>query len=84
MQFSAENQKTFQHLLTRYPTKQAIAAHALAGTEVRLDLGRGHQIHLRLLDLPPSHVYGVVSFYTMFYRKPIDIISSAPTFRACS
>lgn len=56
----------------RYPRKQASILPALwlaqrvfgwVSTEV-IEYVSG------LCDLPPSHVYGVVSFYTMFHRTP--------------
>lgn len=73
VKFSAENQKRFEHLLTRYPTKQAALLPTLwmcqeefgwISTEV-IEYVSG------LLEVAPSHVYGVVSFYTMYYRKPM-------------
>ncbi|MCA9729079.1 MAG: NADH-quinone oxidoreductase subunit NuoE [Candidatus Eisenbacteria bacterium] len=73
VQFSAENQKTFQHLLTRYPTKQAAVLPTLWLAQEEFGWISTEVIEYvsELLDLPPSHVYGVVSFYTMFYRKPM-------------
>lgn len=71
--FTPENQEKFETLLTRYPNKQA----ALLPT---LWLAQKQQGYLPLevqeyvaglLDLSPAHVYGVVTFYTMFKDKPI-------------
>ncbi len=70
--FSEEEEKQASWLFTRYPTKQAAILpllwmiqekHGWIPEEaVALVAGR--------CDVPPSHVYGVVSFYTMFNREP--------------
>lgn len=70
--FTAENQKAFETLLTRYPNKQAALLptlwlaqnqHGFLPLEVQKSIAQ-------MLDLSPAHVFGVVSFYTMFKDKP--------------
>jgi NADH-quinone oxidoreductase subunit E len=71
--FTAENQKAFDALLTRYPTKQAALLPVLWLAQKQhgyLPFDVQEAIAL-MLDLPPGHVYGVVSFYTMFKDKPV-------------
>ncbi|MCP5463874.1 MAG: NAD(P)H-dependent oxidoreductase subunit E [Deltaproteobacteria bacterium] len=70
--FTPENQKKFEALLTKYPTKMA----ALLPTLWLAQNQNGHlslevQEHVAsLLDLSPVHVHGVVTFYTMYKQKP--------------
>jgi NADH-quinone oxidoreductase subunit E len=73
VEFGPERMAEFRTLLGRYPTKQAALLPTLwmaqqewgwISTEV-IDYVSG------LLELPPSHVYGVVSFYTMYNRAPV-------------
>lgn len=72
-EFTAENKKKFEELLTRYPNK-------LAALLPVLWLAQGQQGYLpldvqeyvaRQIGVSPAHVYGVVSFYTMFKDKPV-------------
>lgn len=71
--FSEANMEKLRHLLTRYPTKQAALLPTLWMAQEQFGWISTEVIDLisELLDLPPSHVYGVVSFYTMYYRKPM-------------
>lgn len=71
--FNNENQKKFEALLARYPNKKATLLptlwlaqqqHGFLPLEVQ-------EYVAGLLDLPPAHVFGVVSFYTMFKEKPV-------------
>lgn len=73
VEFSAENRRAFEHLLTRYPTKQAAVLPTLWLCQEQFGWISTEVIEYvaKLLELPESHVYGVVSFYTMFYRKPM-------------
>lgn len=73
VQFSPAAQQEFEALQKRYPTRQATVLPALwiaqrefgwISTEV-VDMVAG------LCNLPASHVYGVVSFYTMYNRAPV-------------
>lgn len=71
--FTSENQKKFDELLTKYPNKQA----ALLPTLWLAQKQHGYlalpvqEYVAKILDLSPVHVYGVVTFYTMFKEKPI-------------
>jgi NADH-quinone oxidoreductase subunit E len=72
-EFTAENKAKLAETLTRYPNKQAALLPALW-------LAQQQHGHLSLevqeyvaaqLGLHPAHVYGVVTFYTMFKTKPV-------------
>lgn len=73
MKFNAENQKEFEDILTRYPTKQAAILPTLwllQNQESWLS-GEALEYVASLLELSPVHVYSVASFYTMFNLKPV-------------
>ena len=72
MQFTAENRKKFDELLTRYPVKRSALLPAL-------HLAQAQEGHLSrealeyiasLLDLSVAQVHDTASFYTMFRFKP--------------
>jgi NADH-quinone oxidoreductase subunit E len=73
VEFTAENKTAFDQLLTRYPTKAAALLPALwlvqrqEGwiSEPAMEYVAG------LLGVAPVKVYSVVSFYTMFYTRPM-------------
>ena len=71
--FSDASMERFRHLLTRYPNKQAALLPTLWMAQQEFGWISTEVIEYvsELLELPPSHVYGVVSFYTMYYRKPM-------------
>lgn len=67
-EFTSENKKEFEKILARYPNKMAATLPVLW-----LVLKQNDHISLeaqeyvaKLLDVTPAHVYGVVTFYTMF------------------
>src|SRR5262245_7576965 len=73
IEFTPENKKKFEEVLTRYPTKRAAMLPALW-------LAQGQFGHLSQdvmeyvagrLELPVIKVYEVVTFYTMFHQKPV-------------
>jgi NADH-quinone oxidoreductase E subunit len=73
VEFPPEAKKQFDHLLTRYPTREAALLPTLhlaqevwgwISPEVVLYVGS-------LLDLSPATVFGVVSFYNMYNQKPV-------------
>ncbi|MDO8494063.1 MAG: NAD(P)H-dependent oxidoreductase subunit E, partial [Deltaproteobacteria bacterium] len=71
--FSEENKKKFDETLKRYPEKRAALLPTLwlvQGQEGWISPEAMETIG-GLLDLSPAHVYEVVTFYTMFNRKPI-------------
>jgi NADH-quinone oxidoreductase subunit E len=68
-----ERERTFQELLTRYPTKMALTIpllqlcqeqHGWISEEVMLFVAER-------LDLSAAHVKGVVTFYTLFNQHPV-------------
>ena len=70
---SPERDRELNETLTRYPTKMAACIPALhlcqeqngwVSEEVILWVAKR-------LDLPPAHVQGVVTFYTLFNQKPV-------------
>ena len=72
-QFTPENLAKAQHVLTRYPNKQAATLPLLWIAQKQhgylpLDV---QEYVAKFLDVSPAHVYGVVSFYTMFKDKPV-------------
>jgi NADH-quinone oxidoreductase E subunit len=70
LEFSVQAKQQIDRLLTRYPNKQAALLPVLHVAQDEF----GHlpdealELVARTLELPPSHVYGVITFYTMFHR----------------
>jgi NADH-quinone oxidoreductase E subunit len=70
LEFSVQAKQQIDRLLTRYPNKQAALLPVLHVAQDEF----GHlpdevlDLVARTLELPPSHVYGVITFYTMFHR----------------
>lgn len=71
--FTPENQRKFEAVLQRYPERQAAMLPTLwlaqqqngwISTEVM-------EYVASLLEVPASKVYEVVTFYTMFYQRPV-------------
>jgi NADH-quinone oxidoreductase E subunit len=73
IQFSEATLKEYHETLGRYPTRQAALLPTLwmAQREFGWISDEVEDYVARLMELPPSHVRAVVSFYTMFYRKPM-------------
>lgn len=73
MKFNSENQKEFEDIITRYPTKQAAILPTLwlVQNQEGWISGEAMEYVAGLLELSPVHVYSVTSFYTMFNRKPV-------------
>lgn len=71
--FTPENRKEFERILSHYPQKRA----ALLPTLYLVQKQAGHVCRdailfvAKQLDLEPVQVYGVITFYTMFYLEPI-------------
>lgn len=71
VEFSQQSKQQVDRLLSRYPNKQAALLPVLHVAQDEF----GHlpdevlDLVARTLDLPASHVYGVVTFYTMFHRQ---------------
>jgi NADH-quinone oxidoreductase E subunit len=70
--FSAAGQAELERLFTRYPTREAVVVPALWIAQREFGWISAEVITLvsGLCGVAPSHVYGVVSFYTMFHRRP--------------
>jgi NADH-quinone oxidoreductase subunit E len=72
-EFTAENKKRFEEIVARYPKRMAAMLptlwlaqhqHGWISTEVM-------EYVAALLQVPPSKVYEVVTFYTMFHQEPV-------------
>jgi NADH-quinone oxidoreductase E subunit len=72
-QFSEAAKKKLDAVIARYPNKMAATLPALHIAQG--DLGAltsdVQQAVADYLGLPIAHVYGVVTFYTMFHQKPV-------------
>src|SRR5215471_10401870 len=70
LEFSVQAKQQIDRLLTRYPTKQAALLPVLHVAQDEFGYLPDEALDLvaRTLELPPSHVYGVITFYTMFHR----------------
>jgi NADH-quinone oxidoreductase E subunit len=71
--FSPEEDREVARLLTRYPTRQAAILPILWMIQEKLGWIPEEAVALvaARCEVPVSHVYGVVSFYTMFNRAPV-------------
>ena len=71
-QFSESVRKEIDTLVGRYPTKRAALLPVLwvAQREFRTISDEVIELVGRTLGLSPAYVYGVVTFYTMYYRQP--------------
>ncbi len=70
----AEEESGVERLFTRYPTKQAAILPILWMIQEKYGWisGGGDRVFVaRRCEVPLSHVYAVVSFYTMFNRAPV-------------
>jgi NADH-quinone oxidoreductase subunit E len=70
---TADRERELTDILTRYPTKMAACIPLLHLCQEQA----GHigedviQFVAHKLDLPPAHVQGVVTFYTLFNQHPV-------------
>ena len=71
LEFSAQSKERVGKLLSRYPTTQAALLPVLHVAQEEFGHLPDEVIELvsRTLDLAPAHIYGVVTFYTMFHRE---------------
>ncbi len=70
---TAERERDLEQILTRYPTKMAAlipALHLCQDQEGYVTEEAMLYLSHRL-DVPPAHVKGVVTFYTLFNQKPV-------------
>ena len=70
--FSPEVARRIEELLARYPDAEAACMPLLHLAQDEFGYLSDEAIVLvaRTLALPEAHVYGVVTFYTMFRRSP--------------
>lgn len=71
-EWPAEKQAEIDEILSRYPTKKSAVMPLLWLAQdlwdwIDLDVMR---LVARTIDVPPSHVHAVASFYTMFKKAP--------------
>ena len=73
LKFSDAGLNEYRELLTHYPTRQAALLPTLWIAQREFGwLSEPVQDYVaRLMELPLTHVRAVVSFYTMFHRKPV-------------
>ena len=68
-----DRERALEALLTKYPTKMAACIpllHLCQEQKGYVDDEVVHYVSNRL-DLPPAHVKGVVTFYTLFNQHPV-------------
>ena len=73
LQFSSENEATFQRIVARYPVRRAALLPTLWLAQEQwgyLSLEVMEYVAERL-DLKPAFVGSVASFYTMYYKRPM-------------
>jgi NADH-quinone oxidoreductase subunit E len=73
VEFPPEAKKKFEHILTRYPTKEAALLPTLHLVQELWGWISPEAVHYvgELLELSPATVFGVVSFYDMYDQKPV-------------
>ena len=71
--FNAQSKQKIDEILKRYPNKQAALLPVLwvAQEEFGHVSPEAMELVAKFLDLSPAHVYGVVTFYTMYHQKPV-------------
>lgn len=71
--FSEENLKKLDELKKRYPTTKALTLPALWMAQEQFGwISPETMTYVAgILSVPVSHVYGVVTFYTMFNTRPV-------------
>jgi NADH-quinone oxidoreductase E subunit len=71
LEFSSQSKQLIDRLLTQYPTKQAALLPVLHVAQDQFGYLPDEALDLvaRTLELPPAHVFGVITFYTMFHRE---------------
>ena len=73
VEFPPDAKAKFDHILTRYPTKEAALLPTLHLAQEVWGWISPETVHTiaALLDLSPAQVFGVVSFYNMYNQKPV-------------
>jgi NADH-quinone oxidoreductase subunit E len=73
VEFPQDAKARFEHILTRYPNKEAALLPTLHLAQEVWGWISPEVVHYvgSLLDLSPATVFGVVSFYNMYNQKPV-------------
>lgn len=73
IEFSAEALKKFNEIVARYDSKRSALLPVLHLCQVEFGWINDKVVEYvaKLMDLTPAQVLEVVSFYTMFYRRPV-------------
>ena len=71
LEFSASAKQRIERLLTQYPTSQAALLPVLHLAQEEFGYLPDEALHLvaDTLKVPSAHVFGVITFYTMFHRE---------------
>ncbi len=73
LEFSQETLKQFDEVVSRYPEKKSAILPVLYMAQKEF----GHlsqeaiEYVAKLMAIPAAHLYGIVTFYTMFNMKPV-------------
>ncbi|MBI2981619.1 MAG: NADH-quinone oxidoreductase subunit NuoE [Deltaproteobacteria bacterium] len=73
MKFSEQSESKIKEALTHYPSRQAaiLPVFWIAQAEFGWISPEVMELIAMRLDLSPAHVYGVATFYSMLYKKPV-------------
>src|SRR3954466_94790 len=71
LEFSAQSKQRIERTVAQYPQKQAALLPVLHIAQEEFGYLPDDALELvaRTLELSPAHVYGVITFYTMFHRE---------------
>ena len=71
LEFSVQAKQRIERLLTQYPNKQAALLPVLHLAQDEFGYLPDEALNLvaETLQLPAAHVFGVITFYTMFHRE---------------
>lgn len=72
LELTPRSRRLIERLVAQYPTRQAALLPVLHVVQDQFGYLPDEALDLvaQTLELPASHVYGTVTFYTMFRRKP--------------
>jgi NADH-quinone oxidoreductase E subunit len=73
LSFSSENESRIKKILSRYPNKMAACLPLLYLAQEQFGYlsPEAQDLVAKTLDLPPAHVHGVATFYTMYNKKKV-------------
>jgi NADH-quinone oxidoreductase E subunit len=71
LEFSSQSRQLIDRLVMQYPNKQAALLPVLHVAQDQFGYLPDEALELvaKTLELPPAHVFGVITFYTMFHRE---------------